>query len=156
MLARYVCRRRCSSSCRSGAQYARSAARSRSCSSCSSRSTASASPPIAARTADRASAVKSATETGTQPGASWDPVNGHWDVKGLGGKSGTRRFLPDGTEVGHSNNPVPNPEPLWDRIRDFFNQPVPDWFPRIPQFPPKLPWPIPTGGLPPVFVPPPV
>jgi RHS repeat-associated protein len=94
------------------------------------------------------------TETGTQPGASWDPINGHWDIKGLGGKKGTRRFAPDGTEVGHSNDPVPNPEPLWDQIRDFFNQPVPDWFPRIPQFPTKLPWPIPTGGLPPVFVPP--
>jgi RHS repeat-associated protein len=52
---------------------------------------------------------------GGQPSASWDSENGHWDFK-PGDGTGTKRFLPDGTEVDHDNNPVnpmrdlPHPE----------------------------------------------
>ena len=86
------------------------------------------------------------TETGTQPGASWDGKQGHWDVKGLGGQKGTRRFLPDGTEVDHDNNPVQPPASPIDRVLDFLNQPVPAWFPKIPPFPP-FPFPLPFPVL---------
>lgn len=48
--------------------------------------------------------------TGAQPSASWDPEHGHWDVDNVG-RPGRRRFLPDGTEVDHFNNPLPTPSP---------------------------------------------
>jgi RHS repeat-associated protein len=41
---------------------------------------------------------------GGQPGASWDPI-GHWDVDN--GEGRRRRYLPDGTEVDHNNQPLP-------------------------------------------------
>lgn len=48
------------------------------------------------------------SQTGGQPGASWDPNGGHWDVDD--GQGNRRRYLPDGTEVDHDNNPIPTDE----------------------------------------------
>jgi RHS repeat-associated protein len=53
----------------------------------------------------------------SQPNASWDDKQGHWDYNdGLGNR--TRR-LPDGTKVDHFNNPIPRSTTLWDRIVNF-------------------------------------
>ncbi len=41
---------------------------------------------------------------GAQPQASWDP-SGHWDVDW--GNKVRERYLPNGTKVGHFNNPIP-------------------------------------------------
>lgn len=50
------------------------------------------------------------SEKGEQPSASWDP-EGHWDVKGMGGRNNTRRFNPDGTEIGdHDGTPIYGPQ----------------------------------------------
>lgn len=53
---------------------------------------------------------------GGQPGSSWDPKHGHWDVdNGLGHRV---RQAPDGTPVNHGNEPIcpppPPPEPFTD------------------------------------------
>ena len=45
--------------------------------------------------------------TGGQPGGSWDDKLGHWDVDDGDGER--KRYLPDGTEVDHHNNPVAQP-----------------------------------------------
>ena len=42
----------------------------------------------------------------SQPNGSWDPDAGHWDIND--GNGTRRRYLPDGTEVDHFNNPVPS------------------------------------------------
>ncbi|MGH0028976.1 MAG: RHS repeat-associated core domain-containing protein [Myxococcota bacterium] len=44
------------------------------------------------------------SDSGGQPSGSWDADNGHWDMDD--GQGGRRRYLPDGTEVDHDNNPV--------------------------------------------------
>ncbi len=49
------------------------------------------------------------SETGTQPGASWDPDLGHYDVDGLGGEKGRRRIDENGNDVDHDGNPIPQP-----------------------------------------------
>jgi hypothetical protein len=42
----------------------------------------------------------------SQPGASWDPRGNHWDVDdGFGNR---KRYAPDGTEVDHDGNPLPD------------------------------------------------
>lgn len=43
---------------------------------------------------------------GGQPGGSWDPENGHWDVDD--GNGNRTRLLPDGTIVDHGNDPLPD------------------------------------------------
>jgi hypothetical protein len=43
---------------------------------------------------------------GGQPGASWDGKDGHWDVDN--GNGNRTRWLPDGTQVDHYNNPIKN------------------------------------------------
>lgn len=56
---------------------------------------------------------------GSQPGASWDGENGHWDVDD--GYGNRERYLPDGTLVDHNSDPIqvfpsitidPNPSTL--------------------------------------------
>lgn len=48
--------------------------------------------------------------TGAQPGASWDPKNGHWDVDVPNpsgkGKVDRERYLPDGTPLGPDHRPL--------------------------------------------------
>jgi RHS repeat-associated protein len=46
---------------------------------------------------------------GGQPGASWDERGGHWDVDD--GNRNRTRWLPDGTQVDHYNNPIPMSSP---------------------------------------------
>lgn len=46
---------------------------------------------------------------GGQPGASWDPQGGHWDVDD--GNRNRTRWLPNGTQVDHNNNPIPMSSP---------------------------------------------
>jgi hypothetical protein len=41
---------------------------------------------------------------GGQPGASWDEKEGHWDVDD--GNRNRTRWLPNGTQVDHYNNPI--------------------------------------------------
>ena len=46
---------------------------------------------------------------GGQPGASWDERQGHWDVDD--GNRNRTRWLPNGTQVDHNNNPIPMSSP---------------------------------------------
>lgn len=46
---------------------------------------------------------------GGQPGGSWDPKDGHWDVDN--GRGVRNRWLPDGTSVGEDHKPTEKPEP---------------------------------------------
>jgi RHS repeat-associated protein len=56
------------------------------------------------------------TTRGGQPDASWDSDRGHWDVNG-GEGGASRKFLPDGTEVDHNNQPVESPGMWpWERM----------------------------------------
>lgn len=58
------------------------------------------------------------SEKGEQPSGSWDP-DGHWDIKGMGGRNNTRRFNPDGTEIGdHDGTPIYGPQqwPTKDKV----------------------------------------
>lgn len=43
-------------------------------------------------------------QPGGQPGASWDPEQGHWDVDD--GYGNRERYLPDGTLVDHDSDPI--------------------------------------------------
>jgi RHS repeat-associated protein len=52
---------------------------------------------------------------GGQPGASWDPEGGHWDVDD--GNRNRTRYLPDGTIVDHNNNPIPMTS-MWDSVKN--------------------------------------
>jgi uncharacterized protein RhaS with RHS repeats len=45
-----------------------------------------------------------------QPGASWDPELGHWDVDNLPGSKGRRRFDEKGAEVTHDGDPIYGPQ----------------------------------------------
>jgi RHS repeat-associated protein len=49
------------------------------------------------------------SEGGEQPGGSWDPDEGHWDVDNLGVK-GRRRFDPNGKEVTHEGDLIYGPQ----------------------------------------------
>ncbi len=59
---------------------------------------------------------------GSQPGGSWDPENGHWDVDS--GRGVRVRQSPDGTPVDHYNNPLCPPPSVPDPFADFNYVPV--------------------------------
>ena len=72
---------------------------------------------------------------GSQPSASWDR-EGHWDFdRGDGGAR--QRFLPDGTEVDHDNNPV---NPFKDLLPNYphANLPRPELPEKLRPDPPPL------------------
>ena len=68
------------------------------------------------------------SENGKQPGSSWDPGQGHWDVDGMPGSEGTQHIDTDGRLVDHDGNPIdPAPQQsamdnFTERLRRFWDE----------------------------------
>ena len=87
-----------------------------------------------------------------QPGASWDP-EGHWDVDGLPGAGGRKRYDDHGVEVDHNGQPVPQPaapgppQPSkFERAIEWLNDRLDDVKRAISELP--SPVPLLPGGFP--------